>query len=330
MPAHIVTTPLADSKGLWCGKVDVLFQSVLCFFGADMQAVVAQLRGVVTFSLIILNTVLTMVPLLAVTFLKLLIPVKPWRVLCSAALVMICENWVVINARILALLQRIEWDVQGLERVSRNGWYMITCNHQSWTDILVLQTVFSKRVPFLKFFLKQELIWVPLIGIAWWALDFPFMKRYSKEFLAKHPEMRGKDMETTRQACEKFKEIPVSIMNFLEGTRFTQAKHDQQQSPYRYLLKPKAGGIAFVLTSMGGMLHSMLDVTIVYKENTIGFWDLMCGRVHHVMVRVTQREIPAEFATGDYENDAAFRERFQVWVADLWQEKDALIARLHS
>ena len=194
----------------------------------------------------------------------------------------------------------------------------------------MLQSVFSKKAPFLKFFLKQELIWVPVMGVAWWALDFPFMKRYTKEFLAKHPEMKGKDTETTRKACEKFKEIPVSVMNFLEGTRFTQAKHDQQQSPYRYLLKPKAGGIAFVLSSMGGILHSMLDVTIVYNEKTIGFWDLMCGNVRHVKVRVTQREIPAEFAAGDYENDAEFRERFQSWVSDLWMEKDALIGKLHS
>lgn len=295
-----------------------------------MQAVVAQIKGVSTFLLIVLNTLITIVPLLIVTFLKLVIPQKNWRVWCSAILVILAENWVATNAMILSLFHRIEWDVQGLERVSRKGWYLITCNHQSWTDILVLQSVFSRRAPFLKFFLKQELIWVPIMGVAWWALDFPFMKRYSKEYLAKHPEMRGKDTETTRKACERFKEIPVSVMNFLEGTRYTQAKHDQQQSPYRYLLKPKAGGIAFVLSSMGGLLHSMLDVTIVYNEKTIGFWDLMCGRVRSVKVRVTQREIPAEFAAGDYENDAEFRERFQAWVSDLWLEKDALIGSLQS
>lgn len=289
---------------------------------------VAQLKGVSTFLLIVLNTLITIVPILIVTFLKLVIPQKNWRVWCSAVLVILAENWVATNAMILSLFHRIEWDVQGLERVSRKGWYLITCNHQSWTDILVLQSVFSRKAPFLKFFLKQELIWVPIMGVAWWALDFPFMKRFSKEYLAKHPEMRGKDTETTRKACERFKEIPVSVMNFLEGTRYTQSKHDQQQSPYRYLLKPKAGGIAFVLSSMGGLLHSMLDVTIVYNEKTIGFWDLMCGRVHCVKVRIAQREIPAEFAAGDYENDAEFRERFQAWVSDLWLEKDALIGSL--
>lgn len=293
-----------------------------------MQAAFAPVRGVITFFLLALNTVIVMVPILAVTLFKLLVPIKPWRVFCSAVLVWLAETWVIVNGGILAMMQRVHWDVQGLEHVSREGWYLVTCNHQSWTDILVLQRTFSRKAPFLKFFLKQELIWVPLIGIAWWALDFPFMKRHSKEYLAKHPEMRGKDMETTRKACEKFKEIPVSIMNFLEGTRFTQAKHDHQQSPYRYLLKPKSGGIAFVLSSMGGQLRSLLDVTIVYKENTHGFWDLMCGRVHHVIVRVTQRDIPADLAQGDYENDAVFRERFQAWVAQIWQEKDALIGNL--
>lgn len=295
-----------------------------------MRAVLAQVRGVVTFLLMVLNTIGAMIPILLVTALKLLIPIKIWRVWCSAALVVFAETWVKVNTLILAVLQRIEWDVKGLEGVSPEGWYLVTCNHQSWTDILVLQRTFSKKAPFLKFFLKQELIWVPLIGIAWWALDFPFMKRFSKEFLAKHPEMKGKDMETTRKACEKFKEIPVSVMNFLEGTRFTQAKHDAQHSPYQYLLKPKAGGIAFVLSSMGGQLHSMLDVTIVYKEKTIGFWDLMCGRVHHVVVRVTQRDIPTEMAMGDYESDAEFRARFQSWVGQIWEEKDALIGKLHS
>jgi 1-acyl-sn-glycerol-3-phosphate acyltransferase len=295
-----------------------------------MQAVFAPLKGIITFLLIVVNVICTVTPIMIITVFKLLIPWKRWQVLCSAVLVVLAENWVAINAVILSLFHRIHWDVQGLDKVSRRGWYLITCNHQSWTDILVLQTVFSKKAPFLKFFLKQELIWVPLMGMAWWALDFPFMKRYSKEFLAKHPEMKGKDTETTRKACEKFKDIPVSVMNFLEGTRFTQSKHDRQQSPYKYLLKPKAGGIAFVLSSMGGLLHSMLDVTIVYKEGPFGFWDLMCGRVRHVIVRVKQREIPAEFATGDYENDAEFRERFQTWVSELWLEKDALIGQLRS
>lgn len=286
------------------------------------------LKGVLAFSLMALNTVLCVVPLLAVTLFKLILPLRFWQRWTAAVLIWIAELWISINNAILAMTQKIQVDVQGLDGLHYHGWYFVTSNHQSWTDILILQKVFNRRIPFLKFFLKQELIWVPLMGPAWWALDFPFMKRHSKEFLEKHPEMKGKDLETTRKACEKFKEIPVSVMNFLEGTRFTTKKHDQQQSPYQYLLKPKSGGIAFVLSAMGGQLRSLLDVTIVYHEKANGFWDLMCGRVRRISVRVLERPIPADFALGDYEEDAEFRARFQTWVNQIWQEKDVLIAAM--
>lgn len=295
-----------------------------------MGAVMETLRGAVLFLLILINTIVAIIPIIVFTFLKLLIPIKPWRVFVSALLVRFGENWISRNSLILTHLTPFNVTIEGQEGLSYGGWYMVTCNHQSWTDILVLQHACNRRVPFLKFFLKQELIWVPLMGIAWWALDFPFMKRFSKEYLARNPHMKGKDLETTRKACEKFKDIPVSVMNFLEGTRFTRRKHDEQQSPYTYLLKPKAGGIAFVLSSMGGHLKSMLDVTIVYHDRRIEFWDLLCGRVNRVTVRIQQRDIPAEFQTGDYENDAAYRQRFQAWVGDIWSEKDALIGRMKA
>jgi hypothetical protein len=50
-------------------------------------------------------------------------------------------------------------------------------------------------------------------------------------------------------------------MNFVEGTRFTPAKHAAQQSPYKHLLKPKAGGLALALHVLGDRFDSLLDVT---------------------------------------------------------------------
>ena len=35
-------------------------------------------------------------------------------------------------------------------------------------------------------------------------------------------------------------------------------------------------------------------------------------------------------AQGDYTNDAAFRQRFQTWLAGIWAEKDSLIIRLRA
>jgi 1-acyl-sn-glycerol-3-phosphate acyltransferase len=205
----------------------------------------------------------------------------------------------------------------------------VLCNHQSWVDIPVLQKVLNRRIPFLRFFLKQQLIWVPLMGPAWWALDFPFMKRYSRETLAKHPELQGRDMEATRRACEKFRHMPVSVMNFAEGTRFTPAKHDAQSSPYRHLLRPKAGGLAFVLDAMGDALHAILDVTIVYPQGSPTLMDLIAGRIRDI--RVHLRELPIDDTLrGDYEQDAAFRERFQLRINALWSQKDALVGRMRE
>jgi 1-acyl-sn-glycerol-3-phosphate acyltransferase len=182
----------------------------------------------------------------------------------------------------------------------------------------------------LKFFLKQVLIWVPVIGIAWWALDFPFMKRFSRQQIEARPELQGKDLETTRQACEVFKTSPVSVLNFLEGTRFTSQKHENQQSPYKYLLKPRSGGTALVMNVLEQEIDSLIDVTIVYPESARGFWDFLCGRIPRAIVRVKQIQIPPQLCQGDYESDPEFKSEFQNWINQLWVQKDALIEEILS
>jgi len=223
---------------------------------------------------------------------------------------------------------KIEWDVRVDADLSPQGQYLVCANHQSWNDIFVLMQTFGARAPFFKFFIKQELIWVPVLGLCWWGLDYPFMKRYTPEQVAKDPSLKGKDLETTRKACERYRNQPVLILNFLEGTRFTRTKHDRQQSPYRHLLKPKSGGFAFTLSALGERLSSLLDVTIVYPDGAQGFWDFMAGRVRRVVVEVRQLRIPSDLFAGNYEGDPVFRQRFQEWIAVLWQDKDRRIAEL--
>jgi len=286
------------------------------------------LKGVVTISLMALNVIGWCLVLFSVALLKFLVPIPAWRRWTSRAMTALAEGWIGTNNAIFRLMGALPLDPRGLEGLSTRDWYLVVSNHRSWVDILVLQAVFNRRVPFLKFFLKRQLIWVPFLGIAWWALDFPFMRRYSSAHLEKHPEDRGKDLAATRRACEKFRLIPTSVMNFVEGTRFTPAKHAAFKSPYRHLLPPRAGGVSFVLSAMGGMLHSMLDVTIVYRTGTPSLWDLCCGRVGTVVVDVRRRPIEDWLSAGDYMNDAAFRERFQAWLAGVWAEKDALLDRL--
>ncbi|WP_294765417.1 acyltransferase [uncultured Rhodoferax sp.] len=287
------------------------------------------LLGVIASALLLLN-ILFWVPILWVlALIKLVLPLRAVRKQLDILILPLAECWIACNSGWMRLTQRTEWDVDGLEGLDHGSWYMVNSNHQSWVDIFALQHLLNRRIPLLKFFLKQELIWVPIMGLAWWALEFPFMRRHSEEYLRKHPEMRGKDQETTRKACEKFSLIPTSVMNFLEGTRFTAAKHAKQQSPYQYLLKPKAGGLALALQAMGSKFQSILDVTIYYPDGIPTFWEFLCGKVHRVVVRVRSIPLPQHLLSGDYGQDPAFRAAFSAWVAELWREKDAQLAALH-
>lgn len=286
------------------------------------------LVGLIASLLMVLNVFLWVPVLLFFAALKLILPFKRVRLLIDPILLWIAERWIAGNSGWMNLTQRTTWDVQGIEDLNPRSWYLVNSNHQSWVDILVLQHLLNRRIPLLKFFIKYELIWVPIMGLAWWALEFPFMRRHSEEFLKKHPEMRGKDQETTRQACEKYALIPTSVMNFLEGTRFTQAKHDRQQSPYQHLLKPKAGGMALALNAMGDKFRAILDVTIVYPDGAPAFWDFLKGKMHRVVVRVRPLPVPQHLLTGSYSEDPAFREAFAQWVQQLWREKDAQIGAL--
>lgn len=289
----------------------------------------APLRGVISLVLLIVNTLLCCSVLFPFALVKLL-PFKPLQRFCTRAMIRIAEFWMLCNSGWMKLAGRTEWDVKGHEHLDYDGWYLVTSNHQSWVDILVLQHNLNHRMPMLKFFLKQELIWVPVIGLCWWALDFPFMKRYTKAYLNKYPEKAGQDVAATRRACEKFKTTPVAVFNFLEGTRLTPQKHAEQGSPFRYLLKPKSGGIAFVLDAMGHQLKSLVDITIHYPDGSPSFWDLLCGRVRLVVMRVQTRPIPPQFLGMNYQDDLEFRAAFQSWVSELWLEKDALLTLLYE
>lgn len=288
----------------------------------------SSLTGLLTISLLTLNVIAWCLVLFVVAIAKLVLPVPGWRRATSRAMTGLAEGWIGTNNALFRALGALPIEATGLQGLSMREWYLVVSNHRSWVDILVLQAIFNRRIPFLKFFLKQQLIWVPFLGVAWWALDFPFMRRYSPAHLARHPEDRGKDLEATRAACEKFAQIPTSVMNFVEGTRLTPAKHAALESPYRNLLPPRAGGTSFVLSAMGGTLHSMLDVTIAYEDALPTLWDLCCGRLGTVQASVRRRPIEAWLAAGDYANDPAFRERFKSWLGGIWSEKDSLLDQM--
>lgn len=289
-----------------------------------IKNIFSQLIGVLVLFLLALNTILTAIILFPLALIKFIIPIPWWRLITGKLLILVANNWVFINSTFVHFFYPIEWKITGVEKLKKKDWYLIVANHQSWVDILIIQKVLHGRIPYIKFFLKKELIWVPIMGLAWWALDFPFMKRFTREEIEKNPSLKGKDIEITRKACEKFKSDYVAVMTFPEGTRITNEKHDKQKSPYMHLLKPKAGGLFFTISAMGEKFHRLLNITIVYPDGPGSIWDFLCGKIKKIDVFIETLPIPEEFSNADIE-DKKLQNEFNQWLNSMWERKDKLI-----
>ena len=287
------------------------------------------IKGVLGFLAVVINTLFWCLFLLTIAIFKLLIPVESWKRLCTKLIINIGECWIYCNGLWIQALHRPKWNVEGFEELDSSNWYLAVANHQSWADIFVLQGITNRKIPMLKFFMKHVLIWVPVIGLAWWALDMPFLKRYTKEEIQKNPDLRGKDIKAMEKSFERYSRYPVSIFSFAEGTRFTKEKKDNQLSQFEYLLNPKIGGIGLTLTTMP-YIKLLLDFTIHYEDERRSFWDFLCGRMSKVDVRVRQIKIPDNLLSKNYEDDPVFRENLKEWVYDIWSDKEKYLEEVRK
>lgn len=245
----------------------------------------------------------------------------------------ITNSWLGVNNWLIDhVLPHLKWDITVDEDLdlSMQGRYLMTCNHQSWVDTTVNQYFGLTRMPLTRFFTKWELIFIPFVGQAFKILGFPMMKRHTKQEIEQNPELKSRDMEEARKACEQLLSQPFTLLNYLEGTRFTPEKHQQQNSPYQNLLKPKAGGLALALDILGNQIDALVDMTIVYPDGAPGYGEFWFGEVGRIAVNLRKIEIPDWVLAGNYEDDEEYRARFQAWVDQLWTEKDQLISQMKA
>lgn len=287
-----------------------------------------QIHAILALMLLALFTSLCFIPIFIIGLLKLF-PNQRWRALCTRMVEKIASIWTSANNTYLKFMP-IKWEVTSPDQLKPKDWYLVVANHQSWLDIVILQRMLNRKIPVLKFFIKDQLKWIPFLGFAWWVMGCPFMKRYSKSYLAKKPHKKGKDIASTRKAINKFKQYPAALMNFVEGTRFTYNKHSQQNSPYQHLLKPKAGGISYIISAMEQQIHSLLDVTIIYPDKKHSLWDFLCRRIETVKVHIRQIPVPKQFQTSQLASDQSIQSEFRDWLNQRWAEKDQLIATLKT
>ena len=286
------------------------------------------LRGGIAMAWIALHTAFWCVPLYVMGCVRLALPASRIRVGIGGLMDRIIDGWVASNRLLVWALRLsdIEARFNGAEDLRRDGWYLVASNHQSWVDIIVLQNTLLGRIPPLKFFTKRELIWVPLVGVAMWFLGFPYVRRYGRERLERNPELAEHDRNATLKASQGFAERPTSVLSFLEGTRFTKAKHAAQRSPYRHLLRPKAGGLSYVATALDHRATALVDVTIHYHGGVPGFWDFLCGRCPRIDVAVDTLAVPESLTRSS--SDA--REILNRWADELWRAKDRRIAEVRG
>lgn len=286
---------------------------------------IAYLRGVLALVFVALNTLFWSPSFVIIAIVKLISPVSGVRRMCGRNLDRITVTWMGINLWYIRKMMNVEWKIRMPSGLSRDRSYLVMANHRSWLDIISLEMELLYAVPFPRFFVKQALIFIPILGFAWWALDYPFMKRYSAEYLRKHPERKGRDLEITRSKCAKFAKIPVAVMTFPEGTRFTERKRVAKKSPYQYLLAPKAGGTALVLSALENKLNGILDVTIVYPDGS-SFWAFLCGKVRRIGVIVEKVPVTKDLV-GDYMSDPKYQKKIRTWMNNLWDRKESIIKK---
>lgn len=278
------------------------------------------LKGCAALCIIIPATVFCCLAIYVAALVRAVTPFRKVRDSLTGFMDGVVSVWIGINAWMLGILGLIEIETSIEGPLSdREHWWVVVSNHQSWSDVIAIQCALLRLAPTIKFVTKRELIWVPFVGLAMWLLRFPYVRRFSAEAARRDQSLIEKNRQAMERAAKQFLQRPISVLTFLEGTRFTQAKHREQDSPFEHLLNPRTGGLAFVLDALGPRATRIVDLTLNYEGAVPGFWELLCGRCRRVTIAIRCIEITDEF-----------KSELKTSVFELWQQKDVEIARVRS
>ena len=281
--------------------------------------------GIFSSFILVSNTLILAVLMIPLGVIKFLIPLKTLRASFTRIIIKIGELWIDVNSSWVIYLHKPNIEIIGEENLNGDSWFLSTSNHQSAADIFIVQYITNRKIPMLKFFIKYELIYVPVIGICWWALDMPFLKRYTQKQIKKNPKLKGRDYKKMKKSLEHYSLHPVSIFSYAEGTRFTEKKHKLQKSEFTNLLKPKEGGLAIALSNVN-KIKELIDITIIYDNDNLGFWNYLCGNIKNIKVFISKIEVPSKYLTENLISSEELRGDFKLWLNSIWKEKDVLIS----
>ena len=224
----------------------------------------------------------------------------------------------------LGLIHRPKWEVDYPANISTKSWYIGMSNHMSWADIFVLLFIGNYKLPLLKFFMKKELKWIPIIYLVHKTIDMPFLNRHKQGEVHSDPNLKARNFENARDAAKKFTRYPTTAFSFVEGTRFTETKKKIQLSPYDDLLKPKIGALVTALSGMP-MVEDLIDFTIIYKTSKRSAWNFACGEMREAKIIIRSYKIPEFIRESDDVASVKHRNQFRLFINNIWLEKQKLI-----
>lgn len=191
---------------------------------------------------------------------------------------------------------------------------IIVVNHRDMSDILLIMMLAmgKGRIWDLKWFVKDVLKYVPGIGWGMLFLDCVFVKRNWDA-----------DKDKIHSTFSKFQthRIPIWLISFVEGTRFTQAKkiRSQEHAKERGLpildnvLLPRTKGFVATVQGLSGYASAVYDLTIGHTGPVPSLWQIMTRKVNLFHMHV--KRYPIE----DLPEDPAL---LSQWLIMRFSEKD--------
>ena len=203
------------------------------------------------------------------------------------------------------------------DEIPRDENVILMANHQEMADVPFLWDYAGTkgRVGDMKWIVKDALKYAPGLGVGMAFLEMVFVKRNWTE-----------DREYVRRLFATFHEdrIPLWLMTFPEGTRFTPEKQDRNRKraaqtgiePFRHMLVPRTKGFVAAVIGLRGYIDAVYDVTIGYEGGVPTLWQFVKGlpKVAHMHVR---RFAMAGLPEAD--------EDVAAWLIARYREKDDLL-----
>ncbi|KAK3774603.1 hypothetical protein RRG08_035032 [Elysia crispata] len=194
-------------------------------------------------------------------------------------------------------------------------------NHKYDID-WVMTWIMSERFACLgstKVFSKKSLLYVPLIGWAWYFTETIFLKRQWEHD-------KNSIRRDLQRSCDYPKGYYVTLLLFPEGTRFTEKKHQASLEVCRakgypelkHVLLPRPKGFAVTVHGLKGHFQSIFNCTVGFENNGLAptLMNIVNGKPlvgHFHMERIPLEDVPSET-----------EEESAVYLRELFKKKDDL------